>query len=370
METIRITLATSAACLLLLVCYLRGSLATRQQVYTYDRENILGTSFEFKAIAGSEKDADHAMTAAVAEIGREAKILSAYDPSSEFSDWFRTCGQPVHVSREFYETLSLWDQWRQRTNGALDAAAAVVIQVWKNAAAKDREPSRRELSAAAAEVRKIHWSLDPVQRTATHVDHVPLELNSFTKSYIIGHAADAALAASKVSGVVLNVGGDLVVRGRWTEPIEVTDPLSPAENGNPITGLLIRDRAVATSGSYRRGVEIAGRHFSHIVDPRSGRSAENILSSTVVASSPVVAGALATAFSVMSSEERQRLAAQFPGAEYLVVEKDGKRAENPVWRRLETPRPQLDSHSPFFTEYPGRNDVLRAAPPDWKLSCC
>jgi thiamine biosynthesis lipoprotein len=340
----------SVACLLL-VCYLGGVFVRRQQVYTYERENVLGTSFEFKAIAASEKEADRAMTAALAEIDREAKILSSYDPSSEFSGWFRTCGQPVHVSREFYETLSLWDQWRQRTYGALDASAAAVIRVWKTAAAEDREPSRRELSAAVAEVQKIHWRLDPVQRTATHVDHVPLELNSFTKSYIIGHAADVALAASKVSGVVVNVGGDLVVRGRWTEPIEVTDPLSPAENGNRITRLLIRDRAVATSGSYRRGVEIAGRHYSHIVDPRSGRSADDILSSTVVAPSPVVAGALATAFSVMSPEERLRLAAQFPGVEYLVIEKNGKRVESPGWRRLESPQPQLDLRSPVSTVY-------------------
>ena len=190
--------AATIACLLLLACYLGGVFVSRQQVYTYDRENVLGTSFEFKAIAASEKDADQAMTAASVEIDREAKILSSYDPSSEFSRWFRTCGRPVYVSAEFYETLGLWDQWRQWTNGALDASAAAVIRVWKTAAAEGREPSRSELSAAVKEVQRIHWSLDPVQRTATHVDHVPLELNSFTKSYIIGHAADAALAASKV----------------------------------------------------------------------------------------------------------------------------------------------------------------------------
>ncbi len=99
--------AAAIPCLLLLAFYLGGVLVSSQQVYTYDRENVLGTSFEFKAIAASEKDADQAMTAATAEIDREAKILSSYDPSSEFSGWFRTCGQPVHVSREFYETLSL-----------------------------------------------------------------------------------------------------------------------------------------------------------------------------------------------------------------------------------------------------------------------
>lgn len=342
---------TAVATLLLLGCYLGGVFASRQQVYTYDRENVLGTSFEFKAIAADEKHADQAMTAALAEINREAKIFSSYDPSSEFRNWFQTCGKPLQVSRELYEMLGLWDQWRQRTNGALDASAAAVIRVWKTAAAKDREPSQSELATAVSEVQKVHWRLDPLQRTATHVDSVPLELNSFTKSYIIGKAAGAALRASKVSGVVVNIGGDLVVRGRWTEPIEVTDPLSPAENGNPIARLLVRDRAVATSGSYRRGVDIAGRHYSHIVDPRSGRTAEGILSSTVVAPSPVVAGALATAFSVLSPAESQRLAVQFPSVEYLVVEKDGNRVESPGWQRLESPRPKLDLRSPLRSVY-------------------
>jgi len=342
---------TAGATLLVLACYFSGVFVSRQQVYTYDRESVLGTSFEFKAIAVGQKEADQAVTAALAEIDREAKILSSYDPSSEFSIWFRTCGQPVHVSREFYETLGLWDQWRQRTNGAVDAAAAAVIQVWKSAAAGGREPSPSELSAVVAEVQKVHWRLDPVQHTATHVDQTPLQLNSFTKSHIIGKAADAALIASKVSGVVVNVGGDLVVRGRWTEPIEVTDPRSPAENSSPIARLLIRDRAVATSGSYRRGVEIAGHHYSHIVDPRSGQTAEGILSSTVVAPSPVVAGALATAFSVLSPTESERLAAQFPSVEYLVVERDGNRTESPGWRGLESPRSQLDLRSPLPTVY-------------------
>ncbi len=346
-----IKLTVGTVCLVLMVCYLNGVFVSRKQIYTYDRENVLGTSFEFKAIAVSEKEADQAMTAALAEIDGEAKILSSYDPSSEFSGWFRTVDQPVHVSQDFYEVLSLWDQWRRRTDGALDAAAAAVIQVWKTAAAEDREPSRRELSAAVAEVQKIHWSLDPVKHTATHLDHVPLVLNSFTKSYIIGHAADAALVASKVRGVVVNIGGDLVVRGVWTEPIEVADPLSPAENSNPIARMLIRDRAVATSGSYRRGVEIGGHHYSHIVDPRSGRSAEEVLSSTVVAPSPVVAGALATAFSVMRPEESQQLAAQFTDVEYLIIERNGRRMASPGWRRLESPRPELDSRSPVPTVY-------------------
>jgi hypothetical protein len=153
----------------------------------------------------------------------------------------------------------------------------------------------------------------------------------------VDRAANAAMAAAHVTGAVVNIGGDLVVRGAWTEPVHIADPLSDAENSDPIARLLIRDRAVATSGNYRRGVEIGGRHYSHIVDPRTGQAVDHILSATVVAPRPADAGALATAFSVMTPEESRRLAATMPGVEFLLVQKDGNRVMSPGWHTLEAP---------------------------------
>ena len=116
----------------------------------------------------------------------------------------------------------------------------------------------------------------------------------------MGHAADAALAAAGVTAVVLNIGGDLVIRGAWTEPVNIADPVDDSENSAPIARLLVRNRAVATSGNYRRGVQIGGRFYSHIVDPRTGQPVDHVISSTVIAADPATAGALATAFSVLT----------------------------------------------------------------------
>jgi hypothetical protein len=157
------------------------------------------------------------------------------------------------------------------------------------------------------------------------------------KSYIAGHAAESAMSASGAQGLVVNIGGDLVVRGDWREPVDVADPKSDAENGVPIARLVIRDRAVATSGDYRRGVEIGGRHYSHIIDPRTGMPADQIISSTVIARDPAEAGALATALSVMTPEESSRLVASIPGAEYLLVKKNGDRIVSGGWSAFEAP---------------------------------
>jgi len=310
-------------------------------LYIFNYDNVLGTSLQLKIFSPSAAQSDRSAAAALMEIDRENKILSSWDPTSEFSRWFRTMNQPVTVSPELFEVFGLFDRWRERTNGGLDASAEAVTRLWQKAAAEKRVPNESELNTAVASVRKAHWKLDSANHTATHTSGTPLGLNSFVKSYIVGHAADAALRVTGVRGVVVNIGGDLVVRGNWTEPVSIADPMSDAENADPIAVLKIRDRAVATSGDYRRGVEIGGRHYSHIVDPRTGMPVDEIISSTVIARNPADAGALATVFSVLSPEESQQLAATVPGAEYLLVKKNGEMVASGGWASLLAPRKEF-----------------------------
>lgn len=112
----------------------------RQQLFTFDYENVLGTSLEVKVLTASAEQADKAEAAARREIDRQAKILSAWDPDSEFSRGLQTHGQPVRVSPDLFEVLGLFDRWRERTGGALDASAEVITRVWRAAEAQNREP--------------------------------------------------------------------------------------------------------------------------------------------------------------------------------------------------------------------------------------
>jgi thiamine biosynthesis lipoprotein ApbE len=319
----------------LATCLAGGSAATnRGQVYVFHHENVLGTSLELKVSAATKAEAERAESAALKELDREAAILSAYDPSSEFSRWMQTRNRPVKVSRELLDVLGEFDQWRRRTSGALDASAEVVSRAWKKAASENRTPTDSEMASAVRTIKQQHWSVDRAAGTATHISDAPLALNSFTKSYILQQAAEAAMRSVRVNSVVMNVGGDIVVRGT-AETVRIADPKSDAENSEPIDRVLIDGRAIATSGNYRRGFDIAGRHYSHIVDPRTGAPVDHIISSTVVARDAVEAGALATAFSVMQAEETRKLAASLPGVDYLLIHKDGTRVASPGWKAIQ-----------------------------------
>ena len=311
----------------------------RPHLYVSRFENVLGTSMELKISATSQADASIAENVVMQEISRMTKILSAYDPNSEFSTWFKTSGQPVHISKELFDVLNLFDQWRVHTSGALDAAAEVVSKLWKQAAALRRIPTREELARAVTEVQQPHWKLDTAAQTAIHLSHSSLVLNSFVKSYIIKEAAGAAMKAGKLNAIVVNIGGDIVISGNINETVRVSDPRADAENEAPMDQVVISNKAIATSGNYRRGEMINGHWYSHIVDPRTGQPADNIISATVVAPNAIDAGALATAFNVLIPSESIKLASTVPGAEYLIITKDGERIASPGWNALETKLP-------------------------------
>lgn len=330
-----------AAAVLFLAVTASGNSSLGERVYRFNHENVLGTSLELKFSAASEGKARQAEAAALGEIDREAKILSSWDADSEVSRWTRTRSVPVHVSPELFEVLGMYDQWRERTGGALDASAEAVIRTWKAASELRRLPTRDELDAAVLAVRQTHWRLDAAHQTATHLSDTPLVLASFTKSYILSRAADAAMRTGGVSSAVVNIGGDLTVRGAITERVDITDPMADGEDDQPMVEIAIHNRAVATSGDYRRGFEINGKHYSHIVDPRTGMPADDVISSTVVAPDAAEAGALATAFSVMKPAESQKVAQSMPGVEYLLVMKNGERVASAEFASLLRAKPTM-----------------------------
>jgi thiamine biosynthesis lipoprotein len=284
------------------------------QTFISDYENVLGTSLQIKVSATSKAEAALAENKAVREIDRLDRIISGYNQQS----------------------LNLFDQWRVRTDGAIDASAEVIGRLWKEAAKLNKTPSQNEIEAAVAMVKSRHYLLNQTNRTAQHLDKVPLMLNSFAKSYIINRAADAALQSAGVSGIVVNIGGDIVIRGNRKEQVQISNPTADAENDLPLTAVFLSNKAIATSGNYRRGELISGKWYSHIVDPRTGMPTQEIISSTVVAAKATDAGALATAFSVLTPVESATLAATIPGTEYLLITRDGKYIQSKGWKNIET----------------------------------
>lgn len=309
----------------------------KPQLYVSNHENVLGTSLEFKMVSVSEVEVAKAEQAALKEINRLSNIFSAYHSNSEFSQWMKSdLNKPIKVSKELFEMLSLFEQWKYQTNGALDPSAAVATKLWHEAALNQDIPSKARLREAVSKMQAEHYLLNLADLTATRLDQVPLVMNSFAKSYIINKACDAALGTGNIENVVVNIGGDLVTKGNDTDLIYVTNPLENAENDAPLAKLLVKNKAVATSGNYRRGEQIGKNWYSHIIDPRTAKPVTEIIGATVITENAVDAGALATTFNILTLKESKELAKKI-GAAYLIVTKGGKVITSENWSEYVVP---------------------------------
>jgi thiamine biosynthesis lipoprotein len=142
-----------------------------------------------------------------------------------------------------------------------------------------------------------------------------VDLSSLGKGRGVDRVA-AWLDSHGVTNYLIDLSGKLRARGHnahgdaWRVAVE--QPTADDPGGAPRVvpaAVTLRDGSIATSGDYRRYFESDGRHFSHIIDPRSGLPvAHATVSATAMAGSCMQADALATVFMVMPPDEALRLA--------------------------------------------------------------
>ena len=96
---------------------------------------------------------------------------------------------------------------------------------------------------------------------------------------------------------------------------------------------------MATSGDYRIFVEIDGRTYSHIIDPRSGYPVSHgVVSATVVAPNCTLADGLATALMVMDAGGGVALLNRLEGVEGLIIKRSPDGALVDYWSNGLAPR--------------------------------
>lgn len=300
-------------------------------ILTTQLDHILGTSLDMKIIALTLEIAQSAEKKVLREMDRLNAILGSFHLESEFNRWTNTMNMEVRISKELFSVLAQFDYWHQKSEGIINAATAHIAKVWQESAGQNQLPSRSNLSKAISEANGVHWNLNEHAQSAKRTSEYAIQLHSFAKSFVLDLAADVAMGEKGVQAIVLNSGGDLVVRGDWSEKIMIADPFNSADNGQVLQVLQVKNKAVATSGNYKRGFEIADNHYSHVLDPRTGLPAEHIVSATVVHADPVTAGALSTAFNVMSVDQIEKFSKEDPNVEFHVVTKDGEQITSPNW---------------------------------------
>lgn len=287
----------------------------------YSRK-AMAADFVIFTNAGEYENAFEAAVDALDEVSRLEKVLSYFLPDSEISR-LNADGPyyPVSVSPEVYGLLRQCRDLSEATRGAFDVTATPLSEVWGFMRREGRLPSEEERLDALAKVStaSIEWE-DADCALKLGCEGMKVSLGSIGK----GFALDAAVRVLEQSGLddfIFHGGLSSVVahgarRGRKDWLLGLHHPLKKNER---LLEIPIRDRALGTSGSATQFFWANGRRYGHVIDPRTGFPAMNVLSATVLAPTATEADALATAFYVMGPDETRDFCRNHPELGVLFV---------------------------------------------------
>lgn len=281
----------------------------------YTKETFVMGTKAWVTIAGmSDADAERAAAAAFREMYRIESVMSTWRPRSEISRLNEAAGGAVFpLSNELFALIDSSLAYSRATEGAFDVTVRPLVLLWGFQGGATRLPSDDDIARERGLVGYGRIALDAAGKTAVLPPGTQIDLAGIAKGYAVDRCV-AVLDSLGVTAALVNLGGNIYAMGApagargWT--VGIRDPKGGLETVGTLT---LRDEAVATSGNYENFVEIDGRMYGHIIDPRTGRPAEGVLSVTVVAPTGLATDALSTGLFVLGPE-RGRVAAEALGA--------------------------------------------------------
>ena len=276
-----------------------------QRRYAFEHPQM-GTIF--RVVFFSEKD-----SAACEAIGR--LVFARIDSlNGIFSDWLpeselnRLCqtagtGKKVTVSKDLFDILALSKQFSRQSEGAFDVTIGPLTRLWRRSRTLKEMPDEKHLADALSKVGWQHLELFPRHRQVRlKKTGMALDLGGIAQ----GWTADDCLKLLKKQGIfsaLVDAGGDIALGD--APPGETGWAIQTPRMEGGDTTLLLQHCGITTSGATYRYLELEGKRYSHIVNPRTGMALTHRIVVTTLAKNATIADAWATAISVLGDQSQE-----------------------------------------------------------------
>ncbi len=247
--------------------------------------------------------------------------LSVYRPHTELSQLNRVAAtRPVAVEERLFELLCRAREIWRETDGCFDPTSGPLITLWRQCRKEVRLPTAAEIAERLTLVGLNAVKFGDDSSMAFDRTGVELNLGSIGKGYALDRAAEILLEHELTEWLIQGGHSSVIARGGhnglpgW--PVGLRNPLLPQRR---LGTILLRDQALATSGTAVQHFRFEGKRYGHIIDPRSGWPTDNLLSVTVLAPTAAEADALSTAFFVGGVEIARRYCSNHRSVSALLI---------------------------------------------------
>ena len=277
----------------------------------------MGSAATIRACGPDRASLAEAVTAGLDEVDRLDALLSHYRAETPLSRLNREAARgPVEVEPELADLLDVCLRWSRDSDGAFDVTVGPLMKAWGFFRGEGKMPDDARLAAAREVVGFRHVSVDRERHTvAFDRAGVELDLGGIGKGYAADRVA-SVLRARGVASALVNLGGSSVYGlgappGAAAWEVSLADPTAPERTAARVA---LRDQALSVAGGYERYFVKDGVAYSHIMDPRSGRPVQGVLSVAVVSASATDGDALDDVLFVLGVERARGFVARQPGA--------------------------------------------------------
>ncbi len=283
---------------------------------------IMGTRIGVEVWHLDEAQAQQAMDEALSEFHRLDQALSPYIESSElYRVNQEAAARPVKISREFCDLIQTSLEFSRLTDGAFDITFASIGYQYDY-----REGIKPSDEAIAQSLPLINYRLIKLDRKNLTVSFekpgVRIDLGGIAKGYAVDRAIQI-LQRHGIRNALVSAGGDSRILGDhhgrpWNIGIQ-----APRKRQGLAAVLPLTETAISTSGDYERYFERDGVRYHHILSPKTGRSAGELHSVTILGPNATRTDALSTSVFVLGLNAGLELIDGLEDVEAVIIDSRG-----------------------------------------------
>lgn len=296
--------------------------AHHEQRWYYHNDQAMGTAISLQLLSKSSQRAKILFEEAMAEFHRIDRLMSPYKKSSELKR-INTLGQKttLKIHSQLFHVIERSLHFSELSNGAFDITFASVG--FKFNYREKVKPSARALTEAKRFVNYQNVILDSKPQTIRlRGEGTVIDLGGIAKGYAVDRVA-ALLRKEGVDQGLVTAGGDTRVIGSKQGQPWLVGIANPRGEGHVIT-LPLSDVSISTSGDYERFFIEDDVRYHHIINPKTGSSADSVISATVLANDSMSADALSTTIFVLGVEKGKALIESLPDTSCIFIDSNGK----------------------------------------------
>ena len=309
-----VTILAFAAMAILSSCSMPGS---KIQEYSETRL-LMGTTVSVTFFDTDQEHASRAMDHAFAAMEAVGVDMDKHTNDSELSRLNRLGS--MDVSPELLLNIKKALYYSNISDGAFDITIEPVLRMWDRVKETQKMPTPEEINDSLQHVG--WWKVNISENTVTLQDGMAIDLGGIAKGYAVDKGIES-LQKDGINDAIINAGGNMRTMGSklgepWTIALQ-----NPRNSSDYITLIEVYNASISTSGDYERYFFLNQTKVIHIADPRTGMSAQGVISVTIVTSrGSLDSDALSTAVFVLGEEKGMQLIDSLDDVSGLIITQD------------------------------------------------